>query len=323
MKKQVINGTDLTVSGQCLGTMPFGSATDRKTAYAILDRFYELGGNFIDTANIYGKWMPEGANISERIIGDWKRENGLSDELVLLTKGGHFDLNTPMCPRITETDLRADLEESMDALQADCIDLYLLHRDDENVPVAEIIDLMEELVREGKIRYYGASNFRECRMEEAVAYAKAKGVRGFSVVSNQWSMATDSSASDETRVNGMYHVDESYYKWHERTGMPLLPYSSTAHGAFSKMKQGTLTEQGSAAYVNPRNEKLFALLEEESAEEGVNLYVLAQAYLRKHPFQVIPVAGVSSPVQLSDFVRAAEYEIPDRWMQRYLSLGVW
>ena len=149
--------TDLSVSPMCLGTANFGLQTDKQTAFQLLDALCEVGGNFLDTANVYCKWVPGKGNCSERIIGEWLRERKPRD-MVVATKGGHYSFLRPWVSRVTEKAVRADLEESLRTLSKDCIDFYWLHRDNEALSPEEISDFMERLVQEGKIRWWGISS---------------------------------------------------------------------------------------------------------------------------------------------------------------------
>ena len=127
-----------------LGTAPFGTAIGRDTAFAILDAFLALGGNLIDTAAVYGM------GASEQTIGDWLKDRRARDKITVATKGGH-----PSIPdwqqRLTEQDVRADLEASLRNLQTDYIDVYFLHRDDPSKPVEDIMPMLHKLVCEGKV----------------------------------------------------------------------------------------------------------------------------------------------------------------------------
>lgn len=154
-------------------------AWDHEDAFKILDLYISLGGNVIDTARIYNDWVEGEIGRSERVIGDWIQHRGGHDDLVIITKSGHPDLNTMHISRLSKENMRADLEKSLKALRINCVDIYFYHRDDLNRPVLELIETMEDFVREGKIKYYGCSNWTTDRMKEAMTYCKEKGYRGF------------------------------------------------------------------------------------------------------------------------------------------------
>ena len=184
MNRHKLLGTDLEVSPICLGPAGFGSRIDRETAFLMLDRFLDAGGCFVDTASVYARDRAAGISRSEEILGIY-RKSRRDSQLLIATKGAHYDLSTRES-RVNRAAICADLDESLRTLGCECIDLYWLHRDDESRPIEEIIDIMESLTAAGKIRYYGASNYSTQRLARAKEYAKSIGARGFSAVSNYW-----------------------------------------------------------------------------------------------------------------------------------------
>ncbi len=321
MKYVKLPKTDLTISNICLGTDHYGGRIPEDTAFTILDRFAAMGGNILDTANIYGKWLPAGDNASEKVIGKWIKSRGISDEKMLVaTKGGHYDLQNPSVSRVTRKALRHDLEESLLALNRDHVDLYWYHRDRPGVPAGELLEWMEELVKEGKIRFYGASNFTSGRMDEAASYAAEHGLTGFVGLQNRWSLAAPNPAPPS--ADTMQSMDAAFYDWHVRTGMPLFPYTSSARGFFAKCAEGRVTEDLNRAYGNERNRKLFGLLSQHAKECGSTPYVLGQAFLLSQPFPVIPLMTARIPEHLQDFEAVSECVIPDEWMRQYLACGI-
>src|SRR5215813_7706907 len=155
MKYRQIPQTDLFPSVLALGTVSFGTAVDASTAFHFLDTFFEHGGNFIDTAHVYGAWIPGSMGLSEQLIGQWLKERNNRAQVIISTKGGHPQLSSMHIPRLSPEEIRADLEESLRCLQTDTIDLYWLHRDDPTQPVAALLETLQEQVRKGKIRSFG------------------------------------------------------------------------------------------------------------------------------------------------------------------------
>lgn len=322
MQRVKLQHTDLMLSNICYGTGNFGDTLDKSRAFGNLDCFVEMGGNFIDTANVYCKWLKGQGNSSERYIGQWLKERGAYKDVVIATKGGHYDFENPDISRVNKQEITKDLEESLRTLGLECIDFYWLHRDDETKAIEEVIDVMEEFVQQGKIRYYGASNYKLYRMEEARVYAKEKGIQGFSAVSNQWSMASVNRGANLNQDASLVMMDQTYYEWHKKYGMPMIPYSASAHGYFSKMQKNAISEELQKAYLNKRNEQLYRVLCEASKEYGVSLYCLTQAYFFCHGFQVFPVASVSKPEQLKDFDIASELILEQTWLNEFLKSEV-
>ena len=202
MIKTKLSGTDLSVSPVCLGTAGFGRKIDRETAFDFLDRFTDRGGNFVDTASLYARDFEASISRSEEILGEYVKTRP-HKQLLIATKGGHYDLKTKE-KRVNKACITADLEESLRTLGKETIDLYGLHRDDPDIPVEEIVDMMEEFVKAGKIRYYGASNYTLERLARAKKYAESIGALGFSAVSNYWTLLKENEgfplSSDNTLV---------------------------------------------------------------------------------------------------------------------------
>lgn len=318
MKKERLKNTDLELSRICYGTANYGEKLTKEQAFQMLDAYIDLGGNFIDTANVYCRWVGGLENCSEQYIGQWLKERNAYQRAVVATKGGHYDFAVPGKSRVRKEEVRKDLEDSLKTLGLDCIDLYWLHRDDESSDIGSIIDMMEDFVREGKIRYYGASNYKRYRMEEAVRYAKKKEIQGFSAVSNQWSMATVNEGGNMNSDPSLVMMDGAYYKWHRESGMPMIPFSSGAHGFFDKLyRNAELSEDMKRAYVNDRNLEMYDALKRLSGESGESVYSLSLAWLLNQPFQVFPVAAVTRPEQLQDFVRASEIVLDREFVEKF------
>ena len=124
MKYIKLRNTSLELSNICLGTASFGTRLSEPEIFEILDAFIEAGGNFIDTANIYGKWAEDKLNHSEQIIGKWLKSRNSYNKIIIATKGGHFDFDTPHISRVNKEDIQKDIEESLKSLGLDCIDFY-------------------------------------------------------------------------------------------------------------------------------------------------------------------------------------------------------
>ena len=176
----------LSVSQLCLGTMHFGYRTDERTCFAILDRFAEAGGTFLDTANNYGQWHGE-AGESERVIGRWLRARGAAGQVVVATKVGARTLRagdpspTHWQGLGAET-IRQDAETSLRQLGVDRLDLYYAHIDDRATPLEETVAAFVELAAAGKVGLLGASNHATWRVERARAIARARGGAAYGCV---------------------------------------------------------------------------------------------------------------------------------------------
>lgn len=299
MDRVALGRTDLQVSRICLGTANFGLKTDKAEAFELLDAFHDMGGNFLDTANVYCKWVPGKGNCSERVIGAWLRERKPQD-MVVATKGGHYSFLRPWVSRVTEKTVRQDLEESLAGLSKDCIDFYWLHRDNEALSPEEITDFMERFVQEGKIRYWGISNLTAKRAD-----AFGERLQG---VSNQWSLALESRRMAEKKDQTTLRVDADMIEVLTKRGIPLVAYTSGANGCFASMEKN---QPCHGLWDHPANRLIFETLKKWAGELGVSSYVLGQAWLLAQPFEVFPIAAVSRKEQLEDFARISSLTIPD------------
>ncbi len=306
MKVQVLKRTDLKVSEICMGTGNFGEKLQEKEARYLLDTFVDAGGNFIDTANVYCRWIAGNGNTSEQIIGRWLHDRGKSSDVIIATKGGHYDFKAPSVSRVRKEEIRKDLEESLLTLGLDTIPLYYLHRDDRTIPIDEILGWMEEFVAHGLIRYYAASNFTKERMMQAELYRIQNNWQGFCALSNQWSYAKR-NLQDQTDLDPTLVIMQNEdITWFSHTGLSLIPYTSTAQGFFEKLDQNMLSETMKRAYLNEENLKKYEILKQERLHTGISLYQLSIKKLLEQPFQVIPLGSFRNAEQLKEFIAVAD-----------------
>ncbi len=280
LSKAAIAKTDLTVSRLCYGTNMLGTAIDQAGANAILDRFAELGGNFIDTARSYGDWMPDAP------------------------KGGFFDMRVgDYRSRVTPEDINSDLNESLTHLGIDTIDLYWLHLDNAEAPVGPIVDTLIAAKAAGKIRWFGASNWTAARVLEANDYAKSKGSEGFVAVEPFWGLAKPNEATATQQGYQLYFEDHCGAL--QGSDMTIIPYCSQSRGYFSLLEKGSVSEQLQGFYDNPANKGRFEAAKRIADAKGVSVGDIALAYLVNQPQSTIPIFGASSPARVSESVKAA------------------
>ena len=278
-----------------LGTAPFGTGIPKDTAFAILDAFTDLGGNLIDTAAVYGM------GVSEQTLGEWMRLRQSRDRVIISTKGGHPSL-PDWARRITKEDIRADMEDSLRYLGTDHVDIYFLHRDDESKPVEAIMPILDSLVREGKTRLIGASNWTVARVNEANAFARANGMAEFSVsqIFHNAAFINKEGVYDPTLVA----MDPTEHEGYEVNGIPVMAYTAQAQGLFSHIRDKGyegLTEGMIRTYLNPatkeRAEKILAV----SAASGLSPTAVSLAYLlRDRRVKTFPILGISRVERLEE-----------------------
>lgn len=319
MRRVQLKYTDLQVSPVCIGTVNFGTKIDNKTAEHQLDKFFEQGGNFIDTAHMYGDWVPGIKGRSERIIGDWLKKTGIRKSVVISTKGGHPDLSDMDLSKITPERIKKDLDESLEYLKTDYIDLYFLHRDNPDVPAGEFIDVLDEARREGKIRYYGCSNWKTDRIAEAGEFARRHDLTGFVCNQIMWSLADINSngIADKTLVL----MDEKTYEYHKNTGMNVMAYTAAAKGYFTKLyNKKSISGEISSIYDIPSNRVIFDELVKTAEKMNVSLMEVELAYLMHHDFVCIPIVSFSNDEQLEQGIKSCSTELGPDVVDRLRSL---
>jgi aryl-alcohol dehydrogenase-like predicted oxidoreductase len=286
-----------------------GWMIDQDASNALLDRFVELGGNFIDTARMYGDWVPGGpTGASERAIGAWlktRRREGV----VVATKGGAVDLRAgDGRNRVTPEDIAKDLGESLDHLGIDTIDLYWLHADNPQAPVGPIVDALLAEQAAGRIRYFGASNWAPARIAEANAYAKSKGKQGFVAAQPFWGLAVPNEAKANAQ-GYVLHYEGRFEELHA-AGLPIIPYAGQSGGYFTKLHSGgEVREDLRERYDNPANAARLKAVQALAERRGVSINEIVLAYLLSQPGQTIPIIGASRPEQLEESVKAASLKL--------------
>jgi aryl-alcohol dehydrogenase-like predicted oxidoreductase len=302
-----IPNTNLDVSSICLGTGEFGSKVSRIDAWELLDAFVAAGGNFIDTANVYGDWVAGTKSSSEKSIGAWLADRGNRAAIVLATKGAHPALATMNVPRCAPHEIVHDLEQSLRHLQTEVIDLYWLHRDDPARPTGEIVETLAAQVQAGKIRYYGCSNWRVERIATANQYAAAHGLPP--LVANQmlWNVAklNAKALSDATMVA----MDGELYRYHEATGLAAIPYSSQAHGILHKLVVGNMhaiSNHHRHLYPPLANRRRALAVQQLADELGVSFTGVVLGYLQSQPFVTVPIIGARTLPHLHDSVAGTD-----------------
>ena len=306
--KTILANTDLTISRLCYGTNMLGWMLDQGQSNAILDRFVELGGNFIDTARSYGDWIPGiPAGASERAIGAWLKTRNRSD-VVVATKGGFFDMRVgDYRNRCTPDDVTQDLLQSLDHLGIDTIDLYFLHMDNPEAPVEPLVDMLIGHREAERIRHFAASNWAAERIATANAYAASLGKPGFVASETFWGLAAPDAAA--AAAQGYQHYYEGEYEDLHSAGLPIIAYAAQSGGYFTKLANGDVPEALATRYANAVNARRFAVVEAIAAEHGVSINEVVLAYLLCQPHQTIPIFGGSSVAQVENSVKAASLEL--------------
>ncbi|MDP4118559.1 MAG: aldo/keto reductase [Bacillota bacterium] len=304
MKYKNIKGTQLNSSVIIMGGDGFGAAINEKDSFKLLDKYMELGGNHIDTANIYGYPTQE----SEKTIGKWLKSSGKRP--IIATKGGHPNPQTMDISRLSEKELREDLDKSLENLGIECVDLYWLHRDDAKLPVSGIIETLNKFIKEGKIREIGCSNWTSDRIRTANNYAVEHGLKGFAASQIKWSFAQTADKYEEDST--LVAMTKEQYPFYEEGNVAVMAYASQAKGFFTKYAEGgesNLSEKAKQRYMSPENMKKFELIRRIAKENNVSVSTVVLEYLINQPFDTFPIVGCKNTKQLEDSLAAADSEI--------------
>jgi aryl-alcohol dehydrogenase-like predicted oxidoreductase len=315
MRYLKLNRTDLEVSALCLGAGPFGTSVPKDQAFSQLDAFVTLGGNFLDTAHIYGDWGPGEKALSEKIIGQWMESRRCRKDVVISTKGGHPLLSTMEVSRVLLPELEIDLQGSLEALRTNSIDIYFLHRDNPQVPVAEIVDWLEEQKTGGRIRYYGCSNWSLQRIVEAQQYAGSKGYTG--LICNQiLDSLADINRESTTRMQ-MVVADQAFDAYHRQSGMNLMAYMAVAHGYFAKKEANiALSDSARALFEFPQNQKM---LEVMLTHKPYSVNDFVYQYILQRPYPSIPITAFRNLDQMKQSIASCEVEMPKELVEQVSS----
>ncbi len=298
-----------------LGTAYFGDTISEAEAFSMMDAYYELGGRHIDTARLYANGE------AEKVVGKWLKDRKPAD-IFVSTKGGYYEPDLKELPRINETEIRSDLEKSQHALGVSQIEFYWLHRDDENTPVSEIIELMNRLVQEGKIKKFGASNWRSERIFLANKYAKENKLMGFSA-----SQIRFNPAYCLGERGGLVGMDAHEFAFYRQNNMPVVAYSSQAKGFFSKM-----AEQGEDALSEKAKKRYFC-------EENLRRLEMIKNIAKKHhcsvasavcgvlcsisEVDVFPVIGGRTVSQIADSMPGADVTVSSEEIRELLEKSIY
>jgi aryl-alcohol dehydrogenase-like predicted oxidoreductase len=311
MRYRPLGGADgPPASVLCLGALPFGTTVDEATSFAILDRFVDAGGTFVDTSNNYSFWV-DGAtgDESENLLGRWLRARpGVRDRIVLATKVGA----RPRRPGrgledaegLSAAAIDAGLAGSLRRLGTDRVDLYYAHIEDRSVPVAETAGAFAELVARGAVGRLGCSNHAVWRIEQFRAAAGRHGRPRFTCVQQRYSYLRPRPGV-RLPENGHVHASGELLDYvRSEPDLSLMAYTSLLFGAYARPER--LPEHYEHAGTTRRR----AVLAEVAAELGVTPIQVVLAWLVDHDPPVTPIIGVTTPAQLEECLGAADLELP-------------
>ena len=302
MKKLILpNG--LTVSNVALGAMDFGTTTSKEKAFAVLDAYLDMGGNFVDTSNNYAHWQGTGDE-SETLLGEYFASRKCRDRVVLATKVG-FDRHG-QGQGLRKDQIEYWIDESLRKLQTDYIDLYYAHTDDPTTPLEETMEAFHRLIEKGKVRHLGGSNYDTWRFAEANAVGKTP-----YTVMQQWFTYLQARGDKAPQYIFNEYANRERLRYLEAKNIPLVAYSCLAKGGYANPDRlpGELVADGR-----------LAVLQNISGEKGVSASALAVAWMvnlyRCEGFpQVIPLFGSSRVDHFVSNLSGADLALTDQELQ--------
>ena len=318
MQYSKVPGVDKPVSRLVQGTVMIGPGNEDES-FALLDAVFELGCNTFDTAHIYG------GGGSERTLGKWIEARGVREQVVVLDKGCH---QTQDRRRVTPFDVLADLHDGLARLKTDYIDLFVLHRDDESVPVGPIVDVLNENVQAGTIRAFGGSNWTHQRIQQANEYAEAHGLIPFAVSSPNYSLAEQVVVPWAGCISIAGPNGGAARQWYARTQMPVFPWSSLAGGFFSgrfrRDNLDTFTDGldkvAAKCYGSEANFRRLDRAAELAEEKGLTVPQVATAYIMNQPVNVFALVGCRKGEEFKANVEALDVKLTAQELA-WLDLG--
>jgi len=307
MKKVKLGKTDVEVSALCMGSDLIGSKIDQATSFRLFDLFFEMGGCFIDTANFYASWYPGCAGgESETTIGQWMKERGNRDEVVISSK---LAFDYPGCEGgLNAAEIERECEKSLKRLQTDRLDLYQAHRDDFDTPMEETMEAFDRLIKAGKVRAVGASNLHLWRIAEANAVSQFNGWTPYSVVEQRYTYFRPRHGAD---FGPQIFITEDMKDYCKHHGMTLMGYSVLLQGAYTR-EDRPVPAQFAGIDADERMLALKAVADEVGAT--VNQVIIA--WMSRSDPPVLPIIAGSNTKQLIENITGLDISLSANQMKR-------
>jgi aryl-alcohol dehydrogenase-like predicted oxidoreductase len=312
MKQVPLGNSGESVSIYCLGAMYFGTRTDEGTSYQLLDQFVEAGGTFIDTANIYAWWISgfRGGE-SETLLGKWLKARNNRAEIFIATKVGFQYGDTVRGLRAGQ--IEEECEMSLRRLGIDTIDLYYAHVDDRNTPQEETLEAFDRLVRAGKVRFIGASNFLSWRLEEARWLSQQNGWAEYVAIQQRFTYLRPRPGST---FDPQVSANEDLLDYCRNRDITLLAYSPLLSGAYTRADRSFADQ-----YLGPDSEVRMAALRAVAMETGATLNQVVLAWMVQSDPLAIPLMAASTPEQMDENLDALTLNLSNEQLARLNEAG--
>lgn len=301
MNKRKLGNSDLLIHPLAFGGNVFGWTINEKTSFELLDAFIAAGFNFVDTADVYSRWASGVGGESETIIGNWMKKRGNRKEMIIATKVG-MEMGEGKKGLSKKYILKA-VEDSLKRLQTDHIDLYQSHKDDGVTPVEDTLQAYQQLIREGKVRYIGASNFSPERLQKSLDASKKYKLPRYESLQPHYNLCERKVFEGELEKICMDNQ------------LGVIPYYSLAAGFLTGKYRSdsdlskSVRGKGASKYLNEKGFRILKALDEVSEKHQTKPASVAIAWLLARPSVTAPIASATSASQLQDLIRAAQLKL--------------
>ncbi|WP_128254417.1 aldo/keto reductase [Falsirhodobacter deserti] len=313
--KRRLGQTDIQIAPWVLGTNTAGWTADEKTSFATFDAFVDAGFSALDTADVYSRWVPGNDSESERIIGRWMKARGNRDKVHVFTKVG-MDLGGEGQKGLSARWIEKAVEDSLTRLQTDYIDLYQPHEPDPETSPAETLEAFDRLVKAGKVRWIGCSNYNTAQLDRAIRTSKEKNLAQFQSVQNEFNLYTREK------------YDADLAELMQGNGVSLLPYFSLAAGFLTgkyrgeaDLKKSSRGESIGRRYMNNKGHAILHAMDRAAEREGASLTEIALAWVVAQPGVVGALASASSPDQVEELANGVQLELSDTSLRELNAAG--
>lgn len=320
MKYVQFADTDVQVSTMALGCLPFGTKLSRDRAFELLDYYIDQGGNFLDTADNYSFWEANGkGGESEAVLGEWLRERKTRNRIFLATKLGAYptvardefyaykgDPWADLTEGLSRKAIFAAVDQSLERLGVDCIDLLYAHVDDRHVDQEETLEAFSEIVRQGKVRFIGCSNFKIWRIARARTLSAERGFPEYKAVQ----MFNTYFQLEKFARTSMFDQmgDEIFDYVRSGNAITLLGYTPLLWGSYTQRHKYAEIDN-LKAFMRPQNDERRQRLEQVAAESGMSVNQIIYAWMIQGKPPVIPLVAVSRLEQLKEDLAAADLSL--------------